>query len=190
VIKRVDTPKDAAAIPGEGGLARWSRLKQESRTEEKKQDAPPPAVQPAPETETRKKTDDVLKDLPSLESLTKDSDYSLFMRDGVPDDLRAKALQKLWASDPAFREPFPFEMHMEDYNKTFVAIDAAKDTIYRAVGGYLTGEKDEKKGMQSVSEQSAARGESENPVSENPEKNDGNISDASDASVDNPEKSS
>ncbi len=146
MIKRVVSPGEE--LPGEGRLARWSRLKQEARTETEKPlvaaeaektaaltPASPPS--PAPETE---KIDDPIKDLPSLESLTKDSDYSGFMREGVPEDMRAQALQKLWASDPAFREPFAFEMHMEDYNATFVPIDALKDSIYRAGRGFLTPE--------------------------------------------------
>ena len=148
MIKRVVSPGEE--LPGEGRLARWSRLKQESRTEAEKPlvaaeaektaaltPASPPTPAPAPETE---KIDDPIKDLPSLESLTKDSDYSAFMREGVPEDMRAQALQKLWASDPAFREPFAFEMHMEDYNATFVPIDALKDSIYRAGRGFLTPE--------------------------------------------------
>ena len=39
--------------------------------------------------------------LPSIDSLTADSDFSVFMRSGVPAGLRIQALRKLWASDPA-----------------------------------------------------------------------------------------
>ncbi len=133
MIKRVAPPGDD--LPGEGRLARWSRLKQESRTETEK----PPAMADAektaaltpaqPSATESEKTDDPTKDLPPLESLTKDSDYSAFMREGVPDDMRAEALRKLWASDPAFREPFPFEMHMEDYHATFTPIEIQLITL-------------------------------------------------------------
>ncbi|MCC7015738.1 MAG: DUF3306 domain-containing protein, partial [Rhodospirillales bacterium] len=74
-----------------------------------------------------------------------ESDYTLFMREGVPEDKRVAALRKLWQSDPAFTEPFPFEIHMEDYNKTFTPINAATDTIFRAGLGYLFDEDDKAK---------------------------------------------
>lgn len=138
---------------GEGRLTRWSRLKREAVAERKKAAPPPPippeaktaALSPAapttpPEagkTEEQKKIETVTKDLPPLESLGKDSDYTLFMRDGVPEETRTAALRKLWRSDASFTEPFPFEMHMEDYNKTFVPMNAATDTIFRAGLGYL-----------------------------------------------------
>ena len=148
MIKRVTPPDDA--LPGESRAARWSRLKQQSRIEKEQLPSVAPAEKtpaltatphsaPTPATESEQ-LGDPTKDLPPLESLTKDSDYSMFMRDGVPDDKRAQALQKLWASDPAFREPFAFEMHMEDYHATFTPIDALKDSIYRIGRGFLTPE--------------------------------------------------
>lgn len=166
--------------PGEGGLTRWSRLKRaavvEKNKEKKTKIGPAPqeaktAVQPpitsapAATTETtdpNKKAEDVTKDLPSIESLGKDSDYSLFMREGVPEETRTAALRKLWRSDPAFAEPFPFEMHMEDYNKTFVPINAATDTLYRAGLGYLF---DDDKDQAEAGEPAPSAPSGESPVS-------------------------
>lgn len=138
---------------GEGRLERWSRLKRETAAEKTGKAEPrqapleaetaalapaAPATPPAAgKTEEQKKIEDVTKDLPPVESLGKDSDYTLFMRDGVPEEQRVAALRKLWRSDPAFTEKFPFEMHMEDYNETFTPINAATDTIFRAGLGYL-----------------------------------------------------
>jgi hypothetical protein len=147
--------------PGEGRLTRWSRLKREAVAEKKKA-APPPPIPPgaktaalapaapatppeAGKTEEQKKIEEVTKDLPPIESLGRDSDYTLFMRDGVPEDMRTAALRKLWRSDPAFTEKFAFEMHMEDYNETFTPINAATDTIYRAGLGYLFDDDDKTK---------------------------------------------
>lgn len=42
--------------------------------------------------------------LPSIDSLDKDSDYTVFMHDGVPSTTQIQALRKLWKSDPAFAE--------------------------------------------------------------------------------------
>lgn len=133
--------------PGESRMARWSRLKQEARSENDESPAVAEAEKTAalapvaaPPDAADGEKNDPLKDLPPIESLGKDSDYSMFMREGVPDDRRAEALQKLWTSDPAFREAFPFEMHMEDYHATFRPIDALRDTIYKAGRGFLTPE--------------------------------------------------
>ena len=158
-----DEPRlgEGRLAPGEGRLERWSRLKREAVAEKTKKaepgQAPPeaktaaltpaaPATPPeAGKTEEQKKIEDVTKDLPPLESLGKDSDYTLFMREGVPEETRTAALRKLWRSDPAFTEQFPFEIHMEDYNKTFTPINAATDTIYRAGLGYLFDDDDKTK---------------------------------------------
>ncbi len=152
-MARKDETRGEEDRTGEGRLARWSRLKREAVVEKKSiaearqepgetktaalPSAPPQTTSEAGTAEQRKKIDDVTKDLPPIESLSKESDYTLFMREGVPEEARTAALRKLWRSDPAFTEPFPFEMHMEDYNKTFVPINAATDTLYRAGLGYL-----------------------------------------------------
>jgi hypothetical protein len=156
--------------PGEGRLARWSRLKREAVADGSKKN---PEIRPAPaEAKTaalapaapppeagatedqKKKIEDVTKDLPPVEGLGKDSDYAPFMREGVPEETRVAALRKLWRSDPAFAEPFPFEMHMEDYNKTFAPINAATDTVFRAGLGYLIDD-DAAKGKQPANEERA-----------------------------------
>jgi hypothetical protein len=42
--------------------------------------------------------------LPPLESLGPDSDYTVFLRRGVPEALRNAALRKAWMSDPFIRD--------------------------------------------------------------------------------------
>jgi hypothetical protein len=106
----------------EGFAQRWSRLKQQARAEEEREKAPPADDKPAAEgdadenkEETKEKPFDPA-DLPPVESLTKDSDYSPFMRADVPEELRQKALRRLWASDPVLSSPELFDMHTLDYN--------------------------------------------------------------------------
>ncbi|KIL98663.1 hypothetical protein CCC_02113 [Paramagnetospirillum magnetotacticum MS-1] len=85
-------------------LSRWSRRKLDAKTE-----APPPepvknvAPEPPP------------PELPPVESLNKDSDYTAFLKAGVPQELKQAALQKLWASDPALMAPEIMDLHMGDY---------------------------------------------------------------------------
>jgi hypothetical protein len=103
----------------EGFLRRWSRRKQE---EGEPADTPvvmPPLSLPA-QTEAPAANADAegepldLSKLPPIESLTKESDFSVFMQQGVPADLRAQALRRLWAT-PEMAAPDLLDMHMWDY---------------------------------------------------------------------------
>lgn len=93
----------------ENFLSRWSRLKVETKQAE-------PCPLPVPPPAEPEQGEDI-PELPSIESLTKDSDFSAFLRVGIPDDLRKAALSKLWASDPLFSQPEIYDLHMEDYNQ-------------------------------------------------------------------------
>lgn len=97
---------------GSGFLSRWSRRKRQTQAstgpirpfgigEADIRDAPPRSGPPAAAPEDPPL--DVLAELPSVESLTADSDFTLFLRKGVPRALRTAALRKLWLSDPAIR---------------------------------------------------------------------------------------
>lgn len=87
---------------GEKFLDRWSRLKQEARTQ-----SPPPAA--------GKRNESVpAPPLPSLESLTFDSDFSPFMHPEVDDGLRRMALKKLF-SDPHFSRIDGLDVYIDDY---------------------------------------------------------------------------
>lgn len=41
-----------------------------------------------------------IEDLPDIESLTFDSDFTVFLRQGVPEAIKRRALRKLWSSNP------------------------------------------------------------------------------------------
>ncbi len=79
----------------EGFLSRWSKRKAELRQQEQKQ----PVADAAPLSEAEEEID--LATLPSIDSLTADSDFSLFLRKGVPLALRNAALRKLWLIEPS-----------------------------------------------------------------------------------------
>ncbi len=53
-----------------------------------------------PADEAAPATDEPVAELPDIDSLDKDSDYTAFMRDGVPEHLRRQALRKLWLASP------------------------------------------------------------------------------------------
>ncbi|MGD9868891.1 MAG: DUF3306 domain-containing protein [Hyphomicrobiales bacterium] len=102
----------------EGALSRWSRRKQEARTVQQPEDgtavAAPESRAPLPDAGPRpvdasldvanlREGAAVAEDeapLPDIETLNYESDYSGFLRETVSDDLRRRALRKLWASNP------------------------------------------------------------------------------------------
>lgn len=69
-------------------------------------------------------------DLPDIDSLDAGSDFTVFLKDGVPDALRRRALNKLWRLDPVFG-------HLDglnDYDLDFKSLGAGKlvRTVFEA----------------------------------------------------------
>jgi hypothetical protein len=60
--------------------------------------------------------------LPPIESLGPDSDYTVFLKKGVPEALRLAALRKAWMSDPFIRD---FRSPAIDYGWDFTTPDYA-----------------------------------------------------------------
>jgi hypothetical protein len=132
----------------EAFLSRWSRLKRASAT-------PPAPTQPSPtppdapeaaalvETQVEAPptpTDeaaDPLADLPSVEELTGDSDFTPFLRADVPEDVHRQALRKLWASDPVYANDDGLKDYADDYTGLFNLSEPVK-TLYRVGRGFLT----------------------------------------------------
>lgn len=91
-------PKETA----EEFLSRWSKRKQELRTEAQRPAPPAAAATPAPE-------------LPPVDKLTMDSDYSGFFHPKVDEALRRGALKKLF-SDPHFNIMDGLDTYIDDYS--------------------------------------------------------------------------
>lgn len=110
----------------EGFLGRWSRRKREVANSETAQpETAPPETAAAVDdlsrelserTETRASSTAAepaqaasesvidLSQLPSLESITADTDIRAFLAPGVPASLRHAALRRAWAADPTIRD--------------------------------------------------------------------------------------
>jgi Protein of unknown function (DUF3306) len=116
------------AEPG-GFLARWSRLKQAARKAQAPAAPEPQAPPPEP----------AAQDLPAIEELNADSDFTAFMRPGVPDSLRNAALRKLWSSDPVYANLDGLVEYGEDFAADFNA-GAAVATLYRVLEGMPGGD--------------------------------------------------
>jgi len=148
---------------------RWSRLKQQARAQEMPEEASRPdlpavvdaADQPPPATdkpEEQKPFDPA--SLPPVESLTKDSDYSLFMRPEVPEDLRQKALRRLWAADPVLSAPDALDMHTLDYNAVPTFPEGVR-TLFRIGQGMLDAEAEAKAAEEAAASRAAQPGGAE-----------------------------
>ncbi len=100
-------------------LSRWS----ERKTAERERDAAVPEELPDAD-ESQGELADVegeceeitAEDLPDIETLDKDSDFTPFLKDGVPEELKRLALRKLWMSDPAFSVLDGLNDYDDDYS--------------------------------------------------------------------------
>ena len=152
--KRDETPDKSApvatqdAAEDEPFLKRWSRLKSEEGVEASE---PADAIADAAvedgalsETLTETSGDGEVPaidpaDLPDVESLGKNSDYTVFMQAGVPDALRTTALRKLFASNPGLAVLDGLNEYDEDYSKLGMVNEVVK-TAYKVGRGFLEDE--------------------------------------------------
>jgi hypothetical protein len=147
-----DRNRPTRAEGDEGFLSRWSRRKAEARSAPvaappAASEDPGPAVEAAPspvqapasgqeahEPDALSPVDP--KDLPDIETLDASSDFTLFMRPGVPAHLRSLALRKLWRSDPIFSKLDGMVEYGEDYTIASWPKGAIK-TAYRIGRGFV-----------------------------------------------------
>jgi hypothetical protein len=109
-------------------LARWSRRKQQAREQAPADPAAEPAAEVAPDAGPAAASSDgapqqepaprVLtdEDMPPIESLTDDADYSGFLSAGVSEVLRRQALRRLFSS-PKFNVTDGLDDFAEDYTQ-------------------------------------------------------------------------
>ena len=69
-------------------------------------------------------------------ALTFESDFTVFMRKGVPAELRKRALQRLWRSDPTLANLDGLLEYGEDYSKIGTAKQVVR-TAYQVGRGML-----------------------------------------------------
>ena len=63
--------------------------------------------------------------LPPVESLTQDSDYTVFLAEKVPEAIRTAALRKLWRSDPVLANLDGLNDYDEDFSLAAELVDLA-----------------------------------------------------------------
>ncbi len=117
----------------ESTLSRWSRRKLEARQEA---EAKTSVVDPVETEGSPEPTEDQAEelaekqavltdaDMPDIESLTEESDFSCFMSSGVSDELRNLALRKL------FRAPvFNIRDGLDEYDDDFTTFEKLGDIV-------------------------------------------------------------
>lgn len=153
-------PGSTESSEGESLYRRWSRRKSQSRSGEPDRDdgrreaasSEPVAVSPEAAAEPPVLTD---ADMPALDSLQEDSDYSGFMSEGVSEELRNKALRKLFLSSK-----FNIVDGLDDYDDDFTAFEALGDIITSDMRHQL--EREAERAKQELEQQAQAL--SEDPV--------------------------
>lgn len=80
---------------------------------------------------------EIVAELPPLDSLDENSDFTAFMRDGVPEFLKRRALRVLWRVNPFFN----FRDGLNDYDEDFNIVHKVIDELvgnYKVGRGYLS----------------------------------------------------
>ena len=75
---------------------------------------------------------EIVAGLPPVESLVEGSDFTPFLKDGVPEFMKRKALRMLWRASPFFN----LRDGLNDYDEDFNIIDKVIDEM---VGNYKVG---------------------------------------------------
>jgi hypothetical protein len=80
-----------------------------------------------------------------IDSLGYDADFTVFMKAGVPEALRRKALRRLWRTNPVLACLDGLNDYEEDFTDAAVAVKGL-ESAYRIGKGYLFAEPDETEG--------------------------------------------
>ena len=155
-MSAADQPSDDA--PADRFLSRWSRRKVAARDAPEATVARPPAVAavtgapavsavspPSPETAPAEPAEK--SELPSIETLSADADFSPFMAKDVDPALRNQAMKKLF-TDPhyGFDNMDKLDIYIDDYSKSDpIPLEILK-TMYQAKSLFLFDDEEKQEG--------------------------------------------
>ncbi len=121
----------------EGFVSRWSRLKRQQAPSSEETalrpgtDGPPPAGPPQESAESPP-----VEALPDPDSMEPTADFSVFLRENVPEMLRRRALRRLWRSNPIIGAVDMLDDYCEDFTDAATVIPALR-TVYERGRGML-----------------------------------------------------
>lgn len=115
----------------DGAISRWSRLKQREKQERDRAGGAPGGIaEPAGEGGELVPGHGpdqaaIVEQLPDIETLEETSDFTVFLKEGVPEALRRQALRKLWRLNPVFANLDG----LNDYDEDFTIVTTLAENI-------------------------------------------------------------
>ena len=122
----------AMADPDDSFVARWSRRKR--RDIQREETAKPSDSESGERVETEPSEDEIVAQLPDIESLDESADFTVFLKKGVPEELRKRALRRLWRLNPVFANLDGLNDYDEDFNTAAKLLEGVK-TLYQVGKG-------------------------------------------------------
>jgi hypothetical protein len=125
-------------------VGRWSRLKQGERLRDEtagpRESEPVPAVPQTGEAKPADPADSAaVEHLPDIDSLDESADFTVFLKEGVPEELRKRALRKLWRLNPVFANLDGLNDYDEDFTDAAAVLKGVK-TLYQVGKGIVAPE--------------------------------------------------
>jgi hypothetical protein len=143
-------------------LSRWSRRKLAAAAEAP---APTPAVVPAPATASGAPAPPAALELPPVESLTFDSDFTAFLQSGVDDKVKRAALKQLFR-DPRFNIMDGLDTYIDDYTKADpISPDIVADLLQRGFPSASETGKEQAAALNAPREEPAVTDKTQPPIS-------------------------
>ena len=121
---------------GDNPFSRWSRRKLRAAEEREVEEVQPPASVTEPETEEEEAELLERLKLPVPETMKEGDDFSAFMKAGVPEFLRRRALRVLWRSNPVLANLDG----LNDYDDDFTSPELTQKVLatgYKVGRGFL-----------------------------------------------------
>lgn len=156
--RQPEKPRHGAGQTDEAFLSRWSRLKADEGADKAVAAVAPETAAPEESTEGGRLTEEeIVASLPDIETLEEVSDFTPFLRDGVPELLKRQALRRLWRVNPVFAEIDGLAEYAEDYTEAASALAEVK-TAYKVGRGYLDRDSEDEATAEAPPEADAGEG--------------------------------
>src|SRR3546814_2644754 len=110
-------------------LSRWSQRKRQAVEEDAAAAAQADAETAAEPTVAPEAVDPAT--LPDIDALDVGADFTVFMREGVPNALKQRALRRLWQVDPALRPICLLDDYKIDYTDAATVVPNLKTLLDR-----------------------------------------------------------
>lgn len=115
-------PKAPATADDAGFVQRWSRRKLEKQDADGTPELSAP-VPPSGDDETDSEVDIAALEQIDIEALDDSADFTVFMKKGVPEALRNRALRRLWRTNPVLANVDGLNDYDENFRVTHTVLD-------------------------------------------------------------------